>query len=439
MASTVPVMLKHFSIAKILSSVLQAFGILWLAVEVASYFSKGFAEAAKSNWLLFVLAGLAVGITRAWPRLKVAARVDGTDCTISIRVGDMFRVQDANLVVGTNTTFDTTMEDGVISKSSAQGQFTRRLCESVSHLDRELQHSLNDVEHEEVPVELKPYGKRQKYPIGTVATVRSGGRNTYLVAIAHMNEHKAAYSTFRDVADALPRLWQYIRSRGTAGTVCCPVLGSGYSRLDVTTERLVHEIVRSFIPAVREGAFCRSLIIMIHPDDFRDGRVDLSRLGAFLTHECMYGSSAGSSSTAESCPRSEPPVARMGTRPSKAMNRSSGASRSGSRGTGPNKKDLLRAWVAAGGHDLPLPPASFGDLRSKAGMLRKKLLTIAYSLGDEPARDLANRVCSVWPDNPDSFEDGKHAEHVIELVEAIFVDQSSLQKDEHKQDVQQAG
>ena len=286
------VAIRHLSIKTLLSSVLHAFGVLWLVVEVSAFFSSDFSENVKPYWWFFLIIGSLVGLFRAWPRLSVSASVVGTDCNITIRVCDLFAVNDVAYVVSTNTTFDTAMEDRTIDAASVQGQLTTQLYSSREQLDRDIAHSLEGVESTPVSSQEKPYGKLQRYEIGEVASIQVQRKRAYLVAIATMNVHKVAQATRRDVQDALPRLWEYIRTAGSVDTLCCPILGSGYSRLDANREELIHELVRSFIPAVRAGTFCRGLIIAISPRDFSEGYLDLARLGQFLQHECTYGSSA---------------------------------------------------------------------------------------------------------------------------------------------------
>jgi hypothetical protein len=284
--------LRHLSVARLLSSLLQAFGVLWLFVEATSFFSPEFSSSASEFWLAFLVAGGLVGLARAWPRLSVSAVVAGTDCSVTIRVCDLFSLKNVTYVVSTNTTFDTAMDDGTIHPSSVQGQFTKKFVLSRDQLDRDIAHSLQGLSSEPLSNEDKPYGKLQRYEVGTVASVLAQTTQAHLVAIATLNAHRVAQATARQVADALPRLWEHVRTRGNLDILCCPILGSGFSRLNATREALVHEMVRSFIPAVRAGAFCRSLIIAVSPRDFREGHLDLERLSQFLQHECTYGSSA---------------------------------------------------------------------------------------------------------------------------------------------------
>ncbi|MEB8473938.1 macro domain-containing protein [Acidithiobacillus ferriphilus] len=282
--------IRYLSLKALASSILQAFGVLWLVVEISSFFSPQFSTAVKSFWWLFVAIGIAAGFYRAWPRLSVSARVQGTDCTITIQVRDMFSLKNVAFVIGSNTTFDTALDDGTIAETSVQGQAAKRFYGgAVNRLDEDIVRSLASIPSQAI---TKPYGKQVAYPIGTVACVSAAQARLYLVAIAALNEHRVAQSSRKNVTDALPLLWESIRTRGGLDSLAVPVLGSGLSRIDATREEIIREIIRSFIPAIRAGNFCRSMAVVVSPADFTAGHVNLQELGAFMHHECMYGSSA---------------------------------------------------------------------------------------------------------------------------------------------------
>ena len=282
---------RYLSVKMLLSSLLQGLGVLWVAVEAVSFFSPNTSDALRELWWGFLVGGGTWGVYRAWPRQWVRSRVSGTDTWVEIRVCDLFAKEGA-VVVGSNTTFDTSIEDETISESSIQGQFTRRCFESVSVLDEQLTMSLNGVGYEECGDD-KGYGKQRRYSIGTVASVRSGGRSAYFVAIACLNAERVAATTREDVLNALPLLWEFIRENGALESLSCPILGSGFSRISTPREELIREIVKSFVVATRTGKVSEYLTIAVSTADFRHGSVDLDALGRFLEHECTYVSERG--------------------------------------------------------------------------------------------------------------------------------------------------
>ena len=138
--------IERFSWARLPGALLQSFGALWLLVEIADYFfpnADWTAWIQSSGWLFFI-CGLMLGVLRAWPKQSVEARIEGTDVVVEVRIGSIFNREGA-IIVGSNTTFDTSLEDGTISSESVQGQFTEQYFTNISELDRKLDAALDTV------------------------------------------------------------------------------------------------------------------------------------------------------------------------------------------------------------------------------------------------------------------------------------------------------
>ena len=131
------------------------------------------------------------------------------------------------------------MSRKLISKDSVQGAFTKKYYTDESQLDRELADTLPDI----VPETLKGQreGKSERYPVGTVVRLDPCGRRAYFVAIADMNEHGVAVSSFDMLKISLAELWVYIGSRGLKEPLVMPVLGTGSSRLTQPRDDVVRE------------------------------------------------------------------------------------------------------------------------------------------------------------------------------------------------------
>ena len=282
---------NRFSWARFLSAVFQAFGVLWLIVEAADYFfgNPMWTNFVKSTWWLFLASGISLGIVRAWPKRFVWSRIKGTDVVVEVRIGDILK-QEGALVVGSNTTFDTNVTDGTISKNSVQGQFTLRYFHALEALDSRLAEALRIVPVVRTRTALdKPYGKVDEFEIGTVAPIVVSERKAYFVAVARMNSERVASSDANSLHDALPRIWNGIRNRGGMESLLCPVLGSGYSRLSLTRQELLYAIIKSFVVASQEGKLTEKLSVVVHPKDLKKGQLDLDELQRFLEYECVYG------------------------------------------------------------------------------------------------------------------------------------------------------
>lgn len=283
-------LLKRFSWARLFGALFQAFGALWLLVEVMDYFFSNDAWTAlvKSGWWLFLTSGLLIGTLRAWPKRSVEARIEGTDVIVEVRIGNVLK-QDGAIIVGSNTTFDTSLKDGTISRSSVQGQFTEQYFDTATELDQKLDQALKTVPSTSTrTTDDKPYGKVKEYELGTVAPIEVGGRKAYFVVIARLNSERVASSDANAFQDALPKIWNGLRSRGGMEKLVCPVLGSGYSRLKLTRKELVQAIIRSFVVASQEGKLTEKLSIVVRPEDLRQGQLSLEDLRRFLEYECLY-------------------------------------------------------------------------------------------------------------------------------------------------------
>ncbi|MCY4364000.1 MAG: DUF6430 domain-containing protein [Gammaproteobacteria bacterium] len=294
--------LRSFSFKTLGALVLQAFGVLLLVTEICLTVFPEFVPPVREYWWTFLLFGAAVGLWRAWPRLVVQFEITGTDASIAIRVGDLFE-QDGAVVVPAPTSFDTAINDGTIDVKSVQGQYTFQFCDSLENLNQQIAMALEGIEFTERDVADKPFGSRKKYPVGTIASVNCREKKAYLVAIATLNAHRIASATRNDLLDALPALWENIRTRGGMEPISVPVLGSGFSRLNAKRDELVREIVKSFVAATHAGRFCERLTIVISPKDFQERKINLESLGRFLEQECQYGNAmqptnSGTSGTA---------------------------------------------------------------------------------------------------------------------------------------------
>ncbi len=276
--------LHMFSIRRAGSDILAALGILWTIVEASSFFSSTAGDAFKRHWVLFLLAGLAYALYENWPRTAVSARLDGRDIVVELRVGNIFSLE-GDLVVGTNTTFETELGASIISPASIQGQFTQKYYDNAAHLANDL---LEELRHVPSTPKMRAGRTVKKYRMGTVARVQSRNRTAHFVAIADLNEHGVASSSFRDLQECLPALWQHMFTKGGVGPLLIPVLGTGFSRLPTRREEIIREIVQSFVAACAERRFCERLTIVVSPRDYRRYDIDLRALGRFITHVCRY-------------------------------------------------------------------------------------------------------------------------------------------------------
>lgn len=217
-------------------------------------------------------------LRRAFPNLHTE---------VAIVKGDLFDQPDANLVVGFTDTFDLeTKQDQVISRSSVQGQLVDRLYGGhPAALERELRRELKAV----APVaretsRSKLLGKRTRYPVGTVITIRrDDGRRVFAAAYSYIGNDLIARSKPEDLAATLERVWECAAQFGQMTPIAMPLLGSGLARItELAREQLIGMIVDSFLRGCRKhGAVTPQLRIVLRPADL--GRINLAQVAHGVT------------------------------------------------------------------------------------------------------------------------------------------------------------
>ena len=275
-------------------AVLTSLGALWICLEILDFFFKGsrFIDWVAQNWWAFLIGGVSIGLFRS--TRTIGATITDTDTKVEIRVGNLFsRRFDGAVVVGSNATFDTSIEDGSIAADSVQGQFTQRYFrDSVGDLDEKLRTSLMRVDPRRTHTRVsKAFGKCDEYDLGTMAKVETSGKFAYFVAISRLNENKVAESNLSEYLDALPVMWEGIRSRGGQDAILCPVLGTGYSRLPLNRMNAIRVLVTSFVAAAREGKLAERLTVVVAPRDV--AHLDLGLLHSWLQCECTHRTQLG--------------------------------------------------------------------------------------------------------------------------------------------------
>lgn len=280
----------YFSPKKVVKAIFVFWGCTVSLWEVAAVFIPSIEIPSDIRLVVFlVLLGLSVlaGLWVSRPRFHISHRLHDMDIVLEIIVADMFKLR-GQYVIGTNTTFDTTLGMNFISPKSLQGQFTRKYYDDVAHLDSDLEAVLRLETHQTDNTRTK--GKNKKYQMGTVAKISPKSQTAYFVAIADMNDHGNAQSTFENLKKSLASLWDFLLNRGDMEPLIMPILGTGFSRINERRESIVHEIVSSFIAACSSRKFCEKLTIVIHPRDLAACDIKWGDLDKYVEHVCRYTS-----------------------------------------------------------------------------------------------------------------------------------------------------
>jgi hypothetical protein len=256
-----------------IAKLLAAMGVLYLFVDIADAF-KVYTKDKHSVYGAFFLLALAViwVITKRRPVSRVSYKVPKKDFSFEVKIGDSFKA-DGEIIISSNSTFDTDMSSGLISPQSLQGQFALQFFGGrTAEIDQQLDASLRN---EAFTVNETRPGKKKEYPIGTVAKVHTHGKNFYFVAMSHMMPDRNAYSDTKILDQALEFMWPNIARKAELGEIVIPLLGTGRGRVALPRKKIVERIAQSFADASADRIFSNKLTIVVpslleSPSDVRE-------------------------------------------------------------------------------------------------------------------------------------------------------------------------
>lgn len=267
-----------FAIVGGLITVVELSDIVGIA-KVRDFFQQNF-------W--WVLLGVAViSVVIKWDRLRYTVKItDSPDITITLRVCDALKNEGA-VIIPTNSTFDTVMDDEFISEDSIHGQYQIRFFKNkISELDKKIKEGLTGKKC----VELKDGRKynHNRFPIGTVTRINEKNKRAYFLADSDIDPQGHPIDVdATDVSQSLTGLWYDLSRNGNCESYSIPLIGTGKARAkDVSRNEVVQQIILSFLAASKEHKITESLTICIHPRDFE--KIDWDGLCEFLKYQSQY-------------------------------------------------------------------------------------------------------------------------------------------------------
>lgn len=256
-------------------------GVLYLLINLADTF-KIYEKGKYSNYgviILVVLAIFFVIFTRR-PVSRINYKVPKKDYSFEVKISDIFK-EHGEIIISSNTTFDTDMSTGLISTGSLQGQLATLFFNGqTAEIDRQIEESLAREEFN--VVDGKP-GKKKQYPLGTVARVSAHGKNFYFVAMSHINSEGTAYSTSRMLDEALEGLWKNMARKGELGDMVMPLMGTGRGRVAIPRKKIIERIAQSFADAAQDRVFSNKLSIIVRPEDASKFSLNLFQVRDYLS------------------------------------------------------------------------------------------------------------------------------------------------------------
>lgn len=269
------------------------FAIIGLVVSVAEFIASVFNstigfEFIRLHLRFFLILAFIGSFALNWKPLKVECFVGSSDKKITLRVCNIFHEKGA-LIVPTNTTFDTTMDNEFISIKSVQGQYQERYFKrNLTKLDHELE--LGVVENKYHILDDRSATKTKRYPIGTISKVSRNLQHDYFLAIANVNQFgRPENVSFENITESLVSLWAGLNKIGHLENVRIPIIGTGRAGLpNVSRDQIIQEIIFTYLVASQEMNISENLIICIHPSDFKNKNLHWDDLCEYLSYSCKY-------------------------------------------------------------------------------------------------------------------------------------------------------
>lgn len=252
--------------------------------EVLNFFKVNISQTIFSCTLI---VGMIVIIIGNWPKKEYVFNIIGRDIKIKLKIGDIVKEKNA-IIVPTNTTFDTKMENDFISIHSVQGQIQDKYFKcDISNLDCLIEKELKNIEFTEL-IDRKE-SKSKRYEIGTTIEINQKSKRFYFLADSDINEKgKTINPSMMNITDALSRLWQYIGKYGHVEPIAIPIIGTGRMGIVNSREEILKHIIFSFVANNTSEKIATELIIYIRQEDIKKYDIDLNEIIEYIKYTCKF-------------------------------------------------------------------------------------------------------------------------------------------------------
>ena len=251
----------------------MSYGIIWTIVDAFGTFFEDRKPEGVYWYVVFVFIPVVFGLLKCRPSSHVELKVPFSDSSVEVTFGDIFEGKEV-VVIPVNEYFDGLIGDHV-SKSSLHGKFILKFLDGqLDTFERLTDETLKSIESCYVERES---GRTNKYPIGTVAKVDTGGKRFLLAALSKTDvKSLKASATLDDLWDCLEGIWKGIRDYHNGNLVKVPLLGSGLSGVGLPPKVLIGIIMTSFFSYTKKCKIADKVTLVL-PYRLK-GKIDLTAI-----------------------------------------------------------------------------------------------------------------------------------------------------------------
>lgn len=262
-------------------------GICWTIKEVTVYLFAPYENIIKCIFSISITLGVIIVLYKNKLPKEYSFGIKNRDIKIKLIIGDIIKKK-ATIVVPTNTTFDTRMDNDFISLKSVQGQVQYKYFKNnLRTLDTLIEQELKDKKY--VRLKDRTQSKNKQYEIGTTVEINQNGKRFYFLADSNINKNGQTISpSIINITEALSRLWQYISEYGHVESVAIPIIGTGRMGIINSREEIIRQIVYSFVINNNTKKIANELLICIRKEDIRKYRIDIKEISEYINHICKY-------------------------------------------------------------------------------------------------------------------------------------------------------
>ena len=262
-------------------------GIVLTIKEITTYIIPKSILQIKPIILLFIIVGCIVIIIKNLPKMEYEFNIKNRDIKIKLKIGDIVKEKNA-IIVPTNTTFDTKMENDFISLHSVQGQVQEKYFKNnLTTLDYLIEKELENIDY--IELNNRKDSKKKKYEIGTTVEINQNRNRFYFVADSDINERGQTINpSITNITDSLSRLWQYIGENGHVEDIAIPIIGTGRMGIVNSREEILKYIIFSFVASNAMKKIANELIICIRKKDIKKYNIDIKEIVEYIKYTCEY-------------------------------------------------------------------------------------------------------------------------------------------------------
>lgn len=271
----------------ILANLIASFSVVTVLVSLTEHLFK--IPQLQNNIMLSVsiLIAIVYSFFNNIPKYFHSEKIrDRNNCYIDLIIGDIFKEQ-GDLVIPTNTTFDTT--DKFISPKSLQWQTCQKYFNGdIKKLDSKLIKALINYDFEYLI--QRPIGKKKKYGLNCIAKIRHENDTTsYWLPISDFNNDGNIIYESINIKQSIDNLWKFFKeNNGNVRSICLPALGTGLTPLNIPQIFIIEYIIDSYILQSKDRVIARRLKIVLYPKDKNTNVYkDFDYLAKYLHTRCQ--------------------------------------------------------------------------------------------------------------------------------------------------------